>query len=265
MQGEIEWECNGVTLRGEDHPGDGPSLVFVHGWCCDRSFLAPQVEFFAKQRSQRVVSLDLRGHGQSTGHDSECTIEQFAADVASVIEQCGLDRPTVVGHSMGGVVALELAMRRPELVASIAMLDSWVAVHSHLAGATEGLSLLLDSPRCSETIGDFVGEWLLRDDTPAELRTRALDTMMAADPSVALQCWSSMNEFDDRGAIKACPVPILFMAAENKVTALEELPDMNPGLELVCMRGVSHFHPVEAPDATNRHLADFLDRLKNRR
>ena len=105
----------------------------------------------------------------------------------------------------------------------------------------------------------------MRDDTPPELRARALDTMTAAEPSVAFQCWSSMNEFDDRGAIKACEVPLLFMAAENKATALEELPDMNPGLELICMRGVSHLHPIEAPDATNCHLADFLDRLENRR
>lgn len=254
-----------MTLRGEDHRGDGNGLVFVHGWCCDRGFLAPQVEFFAKERKRRVVFLDLRGHGQSTGHDFECTIEQLAADVASVIEQCGLDRPMVVGHSMGGVVALELATRRVELVGSIAMLDSIVAVHPHLDRATAGLRLLLDSPRCRETIGDFVREWLLRDDTPPELCARALETMMAADPSVAFQCWSSMTEFDDRGAIKGCAVPLLFIAAENKATALEELPDMNPGLELVSMHGVSHFYPLEAPDATNHHLAAFLDRTENRR
>lgn len=74
---------------------DGNGLVFVCGWCCDRGFLAPQLEFFAKERKRRVVFLDLRGHGQSTGYDSECTIEQLAADVASVIEQCGLDRTRV--------------------------------------------------------------------------------------------------------------------------------------------------------------------------
>ena len=47
------------------------------------------------------------------------------------------------------------------------------------------------------------------------------------------------------------------MAAENSVVSLEELPDMNPGLELVCMRGVSHFHPLEAPEVTNQLLERF--------
>ena len=263
MQGETQWACNGVTLRGVDHPGEGSAMVFIHGWCCDLSFLAPQIDYFAKERSRRVVAMDLRGHGESGGRDSACSIEQLADDVACVIEQAGLDRPMIVGHSMGGVVALELASRRAELVGSIAMLDSLVAIPAHLEGAAEGLSLLLDSPRYSETIAEFVEEWLLRDDTDAELRARAIDTMSAADASVALQCWSSMIDYDDRGAIKACPVPMLFMAADNKVTALEELPDMNPGLELVCMRDVSHFHPLEAPDATNRHVSDFQDRLQN--
>lgn len=72
-----------------------------------------------------------------------------------------------------------------------------------------------------------------------------------------------MIGYDDRGAIQACPVPMSFMAAENKLTALEELPDMNSGLELVWMRGVSHFYPLEAPDTTDRYLADFQDRLQN--
>lgn len=265
MQTLKEWQCNGTTLRGEDRPGDGPALIFLHGWCCDRSFLAPQVEHFASDLGRRVIALDLRGHGESDGRDSACGIQEYAADVATVIEQSELERPLVVGHSLGGVVALELANQRAELVGAIAMLDSIVAIPEHLQGAAEGLSLLIDSPRCSETIGEFVQEWLVRDDTDAALRDRAIETMSAADPDVASQCWSSMIAYDDRGALKACPVPLLFMAADNKVTALEELPDMNPGLELVCMRDVSHFHPLEAPEATNKHLADFQHRLSNRR
>ncbi|MCA9512837.1 MAG: alpha/beta hydrolase [Myxococcales bacterium] len=260
---EREWDRGGVVLRGDESEGDGPAVVFVHGWCCDRSFLAPQFDHFARRR--RVVALDLRGHGRSDGVGTDCAIRDLADDVASVIEQCGLERPVLVGHSLGGVIALDVAVRRPELVGAIAMLDSIVAIPSHLDGLAQGLSLLLASPRFRETLVDFVDQWLLRPDSDRALRDRVVDVMANADPDVALQAWQSMVEYDDRGAIKACPVPILFMAAENTVSSLEELPDMHPDLELVYMRGVSHFHPLEAPEATNRHLEDFLDRLRSRR
>ena len=258
-----QWERDGVVLHGEDHPGAGAHVPLIHGWCCDRSFLAPQLEHLARER--RVVALDLRGHGRSGGAGADCSLRALSDDVAHVIEACGLERPAIGGHSMGGVVALDVAVRRPELVGAIAMFDSIVVRPPHLGRAAEGLSLLLASPRFRETVVDFVEGWLLRPDTDRVLRDRVVATMSAADPDVALQCWQSMIEYDDRGALKACPVPILFVAAENTVAALEELPDMNPDLELVCMRGVSHFHPLEAPDATNRVLSTFLERLASRR
>jgi len=251
------WERDGIVLAVEEHPGDGPVVVLLHGWCCDRSFLAPQVEHFASL-GRHVVALDLRGHGESGGAGSDCSLEAMVDDVAWLIEQLGPGRAMVAGHSMGGVVALDLAHRRAELVERIAMLDSIVGIPDHLAPAVEGLTLMLDSPRCAETIREFVDKWLLVPGTDETLRRRAIEQMSAANPDVALQCWSSLVEYDDRSALKACPVPILFVAAENSVACLEELPDMNPGLELACMHGVSHFHPLEAPEATNLLLERFF-------
>jgi pimeloyl-ACP methyl ester carboxylesterase len=261
MRDERGWslERDGIVLAGEEHPGRDPAIVLLHGWCCDRSFLAPQIEYFAS-RDHHVVALDLRGHGQSgRGPESaESSVELLADDVAWLIEQLGLGRVMVAGHSMGGVVALELANRRAELVERIAMLDSIVAIPSHLEAAAQGLSRLLDSPRCSETIAEFVEKWLVVPGTDATLVRRVVDAMSGAHPGVALACWESLVAYDDRGALKACPVPLLFVASENSVACLAELPDMNPGLELACIAGVSHFHPLEAPDATNQLLERFF-------
>lgn len=264
MQGaEKAWTRGGVVLRGEERGSGDSSVVLVHGWCCDRSFLAPQLE--ALSRGHRIVSLDLRGHGRSDGKGSDCSLGAMADDLAHVIAQEGLDRPLVVGHSMGGVVALDLAVRHPEHVGAIAMLDSLVAIPSRLTGLAEGLTLLLASQRFRETVAEFVEQWLLAPTTDRALRDRAVETMVEADPDVALQAWQSLVEYDDRGALKSCPVPILFVAASNSVASLEELPDLNADLELVCMRDVSHFLPLEAPEATIRELEGFLDRLAHRR
>jgi pimeloyl-ACP methyl ester carboxylesterase len=251
------WDREGVLLAGEEHRGAGPPIVLLHGWCCDRSFLAPQIEYFAA-RGRHIVALDLRGHGASGTSACDVTLELLAEDVAWLIEELGLERARVAGHSMGGVVALELANRRAELVDRIAMMDSIVAIPPHLEGVAQGLALLLDSPRCGETIAEFVGSMLLAPDCDPEIARRAIDTMRRAAPEIARSCWESSLAYDDRGALKSCPVPLLFLAAENSVAGLEELPDMNPALELVCMGGVSHFHPLEAPDATNAVLERFF-------
>ena len=85
--------------------------------------------------------------------------------------------------------------------------------------------------------------------------------MRGADPRVALAAWSSMVEHDDRLALKACPTPILFTAAESSVAGLDELQHLNPKLELVRLLGVSHFHPLEEPELTNRYIEGFVAEL----
>jgi pimeloyl-ACP methyl ester carboxylesterase len=257
MNSERRWEREGVVLAGVEYPGDGAPIVLVHGWCCDRSFLSPQIQYLAS-RGRHVVGLDLRGHGQSDVGDDALSLEVFVDDVAWLIDELGRGRAMVAGHSLGGVVALELAVRRPELVERIAMLDSIVAIPAHIEEAAQGLSLMLDSPRFTETMSEFVENFLVTADTDPALVRRVVDHMSAARPEVAIPCWESLVAYDDRGGLKACPVPLLFTAASNSVTCLEELPDMNAGLELVCMADVSHFHPLEAPDATSELLDRFF-------
>ena len=78
---------DGITLAYDDRGAGEPAFVFVHGWTCDRSFFAPQAEHFA--RRHRVVSVDLRGHGQSDKPDEPYPIGAYADDIAHLIDQLG--------------------------------------------------------------------------------------------------------------------------------------------------------------------------------
>jgi pimeloyl-ACP methyl ester carboxylesterase len=99
--------CNGIKLVFEDRSAGKPAFVFVHGTSCNRSFFAPQAEHFA--RRHRVVSVDLRGHGESDKPPGPYPIAAYADDIAYIIEQVGLSKVVAVGHSMGGVIVLQLA------------------------------------------------------------------------------------------------------------------------------------------------------------
>jgi len=245
-------------MAGEEHGEGGTPLLLVHGWCCDRRFLQPQLEELSA--SGRVVAIDLPGHGASAEHPG-LGLEGAVDAVVHLIEELELERPLVAGHSMGGTVALALAERRPDLCRGIAMFDSLVCLPASLDPAAEGLSLLLATDRCAEALGGFVEDFLLRPDTPAPLRERVLSTMTRIAPEVALTYFESMRDFDDRGALKACEVPVLFTAVDNSLAQIGEMTDLNADVEVVHFSGVSHFHPIESPEETTRELARFLRRL----
>ena len=99
-----------------------PPFVFVHGWTCNHTHFAPQIEHFAKDH--RVVAVDLRGHGASGAPTQAYTVAAFADDVVWLCDELRIERPVLVGHSMGGMVVLGAAARAPELPAAVVMVDA---------------------------------------------------------------------------------------------------------------------------------------------
>ncbi len=99
-----------------------PPIILVHGWTCDHTYFAPQAEHF--RGDHRVISVDLRGHGESDKPQLDYTMAQFADDIAWLCEQLRVRKPVVIGHSMGGVIAFELAARHPDLPAAVVGVDS---------------------------------------------------------------------------------------------------------------------------------------------
>jgi len=111
-------DVDGLGIAYVDIPGVEPALLLVHGFTdTSRSFslLAPHLE------GRRLIIPDLRGHGGSdAGH--VCDIDDFVADLALLIHRLDLDRPLVVGHSLGAMIAIRLAAEHPESVGGLVLL-----------------------------------------------------------------------------------------------------------------------------------------------
>jgi pimeloyl-ACP methyl ester carboxylesterase len=114
----------GAALTYDDEgPRDAPGapLVFVHGWTADRHRWGHQIAHFSATR--RVIRLDLRGHGESTGAGVR-TIAELAHDVLALLDHLQVERFVLVGHSMGGMVAQTIALAHPERVERMALVGS---------------------------------------------------------------------------------------------------------------------------------------------
>jgi pimeloyl-ACP methyl ester carboxylesterase len=108
--------------------GEGPPIFLLHGLFGAAKNLGVIARALAAQA--RVISLDLRNHGDS-GHDPAMTYEIMAADVAETAASFGITQATIIGHSMGGKTAMMLALTRPAFVARLAVLDIAPVPYAH--------------------------------------------------------------------------------------------------------------------------------------
>ena len=104
---------NGASIAYDEAGAGAPAFVFLHGWVCNRTFWRPQFEDLS--RDHRCIAVDLRGCGESTGPGPYDPVAA-ADDVAALIEHLGAAPAVIVGHSLGGIVALLLNERHPGLV-----------------------------------------------------------------------------------------------------------------------------------------------------
>lgn len=99
------------------------TLVFIHCWTCNHEFWRPQIEYFSN--AYKVVWLDLAGHGLSNSNRREYTMPAFGEDVAAVVNKVGGDNVILVGHSMGGPVAIEAAKLLGDKVLGVVGVDTF--------------------------------------------------------------------------------------------------------------------------------------------
>lgn len=247
---------DGVRLCYEEAGSGGPPLLFVHGWCCDHTYFAPQCDYF--RRSHRVIAVDLRGHGQSDKPAQAYSMAGFADDLAWLCERLRVEKPVVIGHSMGGVVALTLAWRLPQVPAAIASVDSPILLPPPVVESLQPFLSALRGADYRETQRRFVADMLFGADDDAERKARIVDAMSSAPQHVMASAFEHILAFDHGAAAAGCVVPWLFIAAALPPDHLSRLRDACPHVTIGQTVGAGHFNQLEVPDQVNAMLERFL-------
>ena len=251
---------NGIHLHYEIC-GQGSPLLFIHGLGSSTRDWDLQVAPFSEQF--RVVTFDVRGHGQSDKPPGPYSIPLFASDTAELVRALGIAPAHVVGISMGGMIAFQLAVSRPDLVKSMVIVNSGPELILRTFGERlQALQRLL-VPRLlgMRKMAELLSKRLFPKPEQAELRQMFVEHWAENDVRSYSHATRALFGWSVTDHLSTIECPTLVIAADHDYTpvALKEAAVAKmPQAELVVIEDSRHATPVEQPERLNQVLTAFL-------
>jgi pimeloyl-ACP methyl ester carboxylesterase len=251
---------DGVNIVCEVRGNGDTALIFLHGWCGDREYWKHQVDAFAP--NYRIVALDQAGHGESGKDRTHWTVDSLAGDVESVVKALGIKRVILVGHSMGGPVALKAAKRMPGIVVAVIGVDTLQNAEFKMPEATRKKFLEGFETHFKETMrGGFSS--LLHPKTDPELKKWIVERAEAQDQKMAVGLMHDLVSLDNPTLLKEAKVPVrcinsgggYMFFTKTEVPINRKYADYNA----VTIDAVGHYPMLEKPDEFNQKLRQVLE------
>ena len=213
-----------------DSGDSGCPLLFLHGTGCDASDWIPVIERLPSE--QRCIAPDFRGHGQSTVPTQPFTLASLADDVLFLADFLGIQELVIVGHSLGGMVAMEVA-RRSSCVVGLVLLEGWTS----LANAGSAFDA-----------GRFYGS--LSENEIARIQRKAEGTRNRFQSEVWHDFWESVKNFDAYTYLQGASIRIYEVfggMGRNDLTERQLRIPPNPNIQWVWVPNAGHYLPHECP------------------
>jgi pimeloyl-ACP methyl ester carboxylesterase len=248
-------------------PGDGVDVLLIHAGVTDRRSWRPLIEFL--EAGRRYISFDMRGWGETT-YEPE---DYFAyEDALAVMDATGLDSAIVVGSSMGGRTAINLALEHPQRVSALVLIGPAISGEPQTEDDPEPIATLFQSLEAAEESGDLdevnrleAHLWLDGPTAPEgrvsgavrdlflEMNGRALAATDPGDEPRTIDAWSRLEELT---------MPVLVLVGTLDLPDFQEHADalsqrVKHG-RLVVLEGVAHLPHLESDARCLRAVGSFL-------
>ena len=248
---------DGVDIVYEVTGKGKPALVFVHCWCGKRTYWNAQVEYFSKKYT--CITLDLAGHGESGRNRNKWTIPAFAEDVFAVIEKENLKKVILVGHSMGGFIALAASLKIKSKLLCLVGVDSFANIEFVISDEDLVEFMKPYERDFSRTTREYITA-LFPPDADRELVERITNDMALAPADIAVESFRESFHYSLPKAFDRLDVLVICINADRHPTNAEGLKRHIKNLELVIVKNSGHFFILENPEKFNSILEENLQK-----
>jgi 3-oxoadipate enol-lactonase len=256
-------EVNGQRIRFEDSGGDGPAVIFSHGFLMDHEMFDPQRDALAPD--YRVIAWDERGFGDTEFDGQPFTYWDSAKDCLGLLDHLGIQQAVLAGMSQGGFLSMRAALLAPERVRALVLIDTqsgpedaehlpaykqmqetWLQVGPVDELAQTIANIIISEPGINET---WIAKW----------RKKPKEAFQAPG-----DCLLDRDDITDRLGEITCPA-IVFHGTLDQAITMEQAQALSQGLPnctgLVPVEGAAHASNLTHADQVNGPLLEFLRSL----
>jgi len=237
---------SGEQAKGKD------SLVFIHGAGGNQTFWRNQVDYF--KGTFNCFIMELPGHGAAQGQGVQ-EIKGYTLWIKGALDELKLSRPFVIGHSMGGAITMDLAVRFPALPKGLVLVSTGARLRT-VPDILDGIEKAFP-----ETV-ELICERSFAQDAPEELRRFAVAEMMKNSPHVLHGDFTACDRFDIMEQVQKIDKPTLVICGDQDVLAPIKysrfLADKIAGARLEIIKGAGHMVMLERAEEFNKKLEAFF-------
>lgn len=258
----VEITRNDLKIAYQSCGSGDTTLLFVHGWCINKEYWEPQVNYFCPK--YKVVTIDLPGFGQSGKNRTDWSFDEYTEDIKAIIEQLKLKNVILIGHSMSGDIILNVSNKYPSLVLGIMGIDNLHEPGSPFTPEQEkGYNDFFDalSAGFDSTVNNYMKASLFQPSTDSAVVKRVMNNVFTADSSIAIQVLKSLSVISQ----KEKPL-MLGLAHKLYLLNSDVVPIKTDSLNKYCMKGfqvelvqgTGHYPMIEKPAEFNTALQKII-------
>jgi 3-oxoadipate enol-lactonase len=243
--------------------GTGQPVVLLHPIGVERGWWDEYVRDW--QQSFDIVTIDMRGHGESSLLSSPVTLSDHAADVAAVLRKEGIGAAHLIGVSMGGMVAQRVAIESPAHVASMILCATAGGFPDEVRPRILARGDIERAGDMAEVAADTLTRWFLPDSPRPDLVERCRVRLLADDWYSWSANWQAISQLDTLGELGAVKAPALVVAcdadASIPVAVSQRIADALPSGRFISIPGAAHFGAFDMQNVFAPLFNDFLSSL----